>query len=277
MRTTGIAQLVLPLLAVPLFPGVGATQAPPAGDTPADTSSGADRATAPLVADRPDFTESTLTVSAGRVQVESGYTFSRRERVREHAIGEVLARIGIAGPLELRLAPGSYRVVEGAAGSRRGLDDPAIGAKAALVRPAPDMSPLLPSVAVLASSSLPVGHESVSPAAAEPEAALALGWAFGGLSLGVNLKRARPVREGGRFGRTAASVAAGASALPGVDAYLEYYTLRPRAPGSGAEDVLNGGLTLLLGPNLQLDARAGSGLVSGAPDLIFGIGLSVRR
>lgn len=272
MRTTRLA-LLLPLLATPVvLPTAAGAQA-----LPADTSSGSQRADVPLVADRPDFTEAAFTVSPGRIQVESGYTHSRGEGVREHVVGELLVRYGVAAPLELRLAPGSYRVVEGDAGSRRGIAGPAIGAKATLAQPESDASPLLPSVAVLASSSLPVGDGSVSPVAAEPEAALALGWAFGQLSLGVNVKRGRPVSDGTRFGRTSASAAVGVSALQRVDAYLEVYTLRPGAPESGAEDVLNAGLTLLLGPDLQLDARAGSGLGPDAPDLIVGIGLSVRR
>ncbi|MGH7563856.1 MAG: hypothetical protein ACREK5_05485, partial [Gemmatimonadota bacterium] len=55
---------------------------------------------APLVTDRPDFTESALTVPRGDPQLESGYTLTRADDADEHALGEVLLRIGVAGRLE---------------------------------------------------------------------------------------------------------------------------------------------------------------------------------
>lgn len=65
---------------------------------------------APLVTDRPDFTESTETVPAGRVQFEGGYTPLRSGGVDEHAIGEVLLRLGVSGRTELRLGLNSFLV-----------------------------------------------------------------------------------------------------------------------------------------------------------------------
>jgi hypothetical protein len=48
----------------------------------------------PLVTDRPDFTESAATVTRGRTQVEMGYTFTSAGDFDEHAMGELLVRIG---------------------------------------------------------------------------------------------------------------------------------------------------------------------------------------
>lgn len=268
--------LALPLLLAALRPAAAPAQSPTYGGG-GDGHSAADRDTAPLVADRPDFTESALAVDPGRVQVESGYTLSRRGGATEHAVGEVLARVGLARPVELRIAPNSYRVVETDGGTAHGVADPALGTKVTLLEPGPSAAPALPSVAVLASTSLPAGDEAVSPGGAEPEAALALGWDLAPVSVGANLGHARALHGGERFGRTAASAAVGVPVGGDLDAYLEYYTLRPGAPGSGAEDVVNGGLTLLLSPDAQLDARAGAGLGDGAPELVLGAGLSLRR
>ena len=63
--------------------------------------------TAPLVTDRPDFTESTKTIPRGHLQIEAGFTFvyDRRgdDRLRDHAAPELLLRIGLADDFELRI------------------------------------------------------------------------------------------------------------------------------------------------------------------------------
>lgn len=264
-RTAALALLAAALLPAP----APAQEAPP--DAPAA------REAEPLVADRPDFTESTASVAPGRFQVESGYTLSRGGGTDTHAVGEVLVRVGLAPPLELRVAPGSYTVLDRPAGSDAGLSNPALGAKATLLRPGPGARAAVPAVAVLAGTSLPVGAEAVSPDGAEPEAGVALGWELGGrLSLGANLRHGRPVSDGERFGRTVATGALGLEATERLGAYVEVYTLRPDAPGSGPADVLNGGLTLRLGPDAQLDARVGGALGRTGPDLVLGAGFSWR-
>lgn len=230
----------------------------------------------PLVTDRPDFTESTASVAPGRVQLESGYTLSRADGADAHDLGEVLVRVGVAEPLELRLGANSYHVADAPGGTTAGWTGPAVGAKATLLEPEGD-APLVPSLALLAGTSLPAGDDRLAPDGAEPEAALALAWDLTGrLSLGTNLKHGRLLHDDERFGQTTASVAAGLSLTESLGTYLEAYTLRPSAPGDGDTDVLNGGLTLLLGPDAQLDARLGTGL-GGGPDLVLGVGFSVRR
>ena len=42
------------------------------------------------------------------------------------------------------------------------------------------------------------------------------------------------------------------------------------------EAVLNGGLTFLVHPLLQLDARVGAGLTDAAPDFFVGVGIARR-
>lgn len=264
------------------LPAVASTaNAQPSTSTPPpDSAAGArpEAARSPLVTDRPDFTESTASVAAGRVQVESGYTLSRTAGSEEHALGEVLVRVGVARRVELRVVPDSYLLVEGPDGTVEGLADPSLGAKATLVEPGPDAAGPVPAVALLTSVSLPAGDDALNPDGAQPSAALALGWDVGDrLSVGANVKHTRRLSEGERFGRTTASAALGVSATGRLGAYLEYYTLRPTAPASGDADVVDGGITFLLGPDAQLDARVGVGLGPPAADLIFGLGLSVRR
>ena len=53
----------------------------------------------PLVTDRPDFTEASVTVGYGVVQLETGYTFTYDsdgdERPRSHSFPETLLRVGM--------------------------------------------------------------------------------------------------------------------------------------------------------------------------------------
>ena len=61
----------------------------------------------PLVTDRPDFTESTVTVGRGVMQLECGYTFTADDeagvRTNNHSFPETLLRVGmLAEWFELR-------------------------------------------------------------------------------------------------------------------------------------------------------------------------------
>ena len=81
---------------------------------------GSAQTAAPLVADRPDFTEATTTVGLGVFQIEFGYTFGLDRddgnSVRGHSFGEPLLRAGVLAEwLELRVAasPVSQRIESG--------------------------------------------------------------------------------------------------------------------------------------------------------------------
>ncbi|HKY61551.1 MAG TPA: transporter, partial [Gemmatimonadota bacterium] len=82
---------------------------------------------APLVTDRPDFTESAVTVPRGDVQLESGYTFTRSDEEDEHSLGEVLARIGLVERLEARIGFGSHAWITAAGNDPSGFEDPSVG------------------------------------------------------------------------------------------------------------------------------------------------------
>ena len=62
-----------------------------------------------MVTDRPDATESAVTVGVGVFQLESGYTFDKADGVRIHSLGEILLRVGVADILELRFGINSYQ------------------------------------------------------------------------------------------------------------------------------------------------------------------------
>src|SRR5437870_3062683 len=62
-----------------------------------------------LVTDRPDFTESSLVVPRGRLQIEGGFSYTRgNSGERAWNLPEMLLRLGVASRWELRLEAPQY-------------------------------------------------------------------------------------------------------------------------------------------------------------------------
>jgi hypothetical protein len=228
----------------------------------------------PLVTDRPDFTESASVPGRGRVQGEGGWTVEGAGHARGHSLGEVLVRIGLGDRFEARIEPGSWVSVDDGEEEVSGLDDAGLGVKVLLVRDSP---PAVPAVALLVSSSLPTGEDAIGESGWQPEARLALGWALSELwSLGANAGWGRPQEGGERFDQALGSVALGRSLGERLAAFAELYGFAPAEPGGEDAVHADGGLTLALGPDAQLDVRAGVGLTDAAADWLFGLGLARR-
>lgn len=227
-----------------------------------------------LVGDRPDFTESAVTVGAGRVQLEAGATLTEAGRVTELTAGEALLRLGIGERWELRLGLNSYARVDLLGGAElEGFEDPSLGAKLALLDPGDGGTAL----ALLFGSSIGVGDDEVGSDEEQPEVKLLLGVPLAGQAeLGVNVGYARPVDGGRRFGQLVASVAAAWPVADRVGVFVEVYGFSREAPGGPESTYFDGGVTFALGPDLQLDARAGTGLSGNDVDLFLGAGV-VRR
>ena len=153
--------------------------------------------TEPLITDRPDFTESAVSVSPGGFQLETGYTFSGVEREKTHSFGEVLLRVGVAERLELRFGFNSYSRVRTGSGKLTGLEDTSFGLKLELVEGDPGTGVDRPDVAVLVSTSLPTGSDAFSADGLQPSVAVALAWDLTeSLALGSNLGYSM-LRDGG--------------------------------------------------------------------------------
>lgn len=227
-----------------------------------------------LVTDRPDFTESASVPGGGRVQVEGGWTVEETGDASEHSLGELLVRIGIGDRFEARIEPGSWVSADDGAADVSGLDDAGLGFKFLLVE---EQSPGVPATALLVSTSVPTGDDEIGSSAWQPEARLALGWTLSeAWSLGANAGWGRPDAGGERFDQALGSVALGRSLSERLGAFLELYGFAPVEPEGDDAAVIDGGLTLALGPDAQLDVRAGAGLTDAAPDWLFGLGFAHR-
>lgn len=230
---------------------------------------GGGEAADPMVTDRPDFTESTVAVE--RLQLEAGYTLDRTAGAEAHTLGEALLRLPAAPGVEVRLGLSSYRWADAAAGAD-GFTDSSVGLKVRAGEGGP--SPALPSVAFLAGTTVPLGD--ASPAGLQPFTKLAFGWELGpGLGLGANVGAAYLDDGTKRYEEYSGSLALGVDAGGGVGLYLETYGFRPVGRPSTA--FVDGGFTLKLTPDAQVDARVGTGVDGPAQDLVLGLGLSLRR
>ena len=226
----------------------------------------------PLVGDRPDFTESAITVAPCRVQVESGITYTEADDVETWEAGEVLVRIGLTGRLELRVGVNSWARVETPSGDESGLVDSSIGAKVALGEHGGW------TTALLFGTSLPTGSSAFGGAGLQPELVLAAERDLtSSVSLGTNvgLAYARDGEE--RFSEALASAALGFGLAENVGAFFEVYGIVPSGDGGPETWFVDAGVTRALGPDLQIDFRVGAGLNSAADDFFAGAGLIWRH
>lgn len=218
-----------------------------------------------LVTDRPDQTESALTVPRGLFQFEAGVI---AEAGDQRTIGAALLRIGLHPRIEARIGFDGWRDV----GPADGAGDVTLGAKLALT--APDAPWTL---ALIGTGSLGTGAAGLAADGIDPEVRVALARPLGErLSLGLN---------GGVFwtalGATTRADAlytavVGASAAPGVGLFVESYGTLPVSDGGAATHLVDAGVTVLLTPTVQLDGSAGLGLSDTAPDWFVGFGVSLR-
>jgi hypothetical protein len=230
----------------------------------------------PLVSDRPDFTESPETVPAGRFQVEAGYTFSKRGKDEEHALGELLLRIGLMPDVELRLAGNSYVWLNSPSGDAQGFEDMSVGVKIKLVEGSGELT--RPEVAVIVATSLPTGDDDFGEDGSQPGIKLALAWDLSErISLASNLNYTYASTGGDRFHQFSGSLSLGYRLSERWGCYIEYFGFVPERENGPNASFFDGGLTYLINDNLQLDARVGIGVFNAeSPDYFTGFGVSWR-
>ena len=230
----------------------------------------------PMVTDRPDATESAVTVAVGVFQLESGYTFDKVDDVKIHSLGEILLRVGVADILELRFGINSYQWARGQAGINHGST---VGLKLRLLDNEGKTGLGSPQVAVLASTSVPTGSSLMSQNKIEPEMRLSVSWDLSErLALGTNFSYSytNEVAVDTRSHEAGATLSLGIALTDSWGAYAEYFGAYTIVRDGPREDYVNGGVTFLVERDFQLDARIGYGLNGLADDFFVGFGSAVR-
>jgi hypothetical protein len=229
---------------------------------------------APLVTDRPDFTESSEVVGPKVFQFESGFSYERSEKVGAITVPSSLARIGLTERSELRLGTDGY-FSEGSGTARvNGIADFELGIKVRLF----DQDQAGVDVAVIPIVSFPTGADGISSGGVDPTVKFT--WARqlpSGFGLSGNYNVASLSDGDARFAQQALSVSLGHE-LPilGLVGYLEAFGFTPMARGSGSGWTLDGGVSRQIGGDLQFDIEGGRGLTADAPDWFIGFGFAIR-
>lgn len=289
-KTKTIAKLSLILLAIALIstsPTVKAGDKQTSNTTPTtrgtlfqwspNVTGGPDLNT-PLITDRPDFTESTVTVGKGVAQIELGYTYLDTGDSDAHSLGEPLLRYGILAEwLELRL--GIFPLEES---GETGFSDLYFGFKIALS----PQDGWLPEMALIPQTYAPTGSDSFTSDHWEPGINWTYGWQINDFlstagSSQINQRFAEGNGNGGGdsddFLRLAQSWTLAFSLNKKIGAYTEWFALFPLGSnGAKNEHYINGGFTYLINNDLQFDVRVGWGLNDASEDFFAGAGLSVR-
>jgi len=229
----------------------------------------------PLVTDRPDFTESTDAVPRGHLQIEAGYTFtydSGDPGTRSHDFPQALFRLGVATGVELRIGVPGYARIEQGDDHVDGLTDTSVGAKVKLL----EQDGLVPHFGVLGEVTFPTGADGITSDGVDPKVGLL--WAYDltdRLSLAGNVNFASVSEDDDdRFFETSVSTALGVGITDDLGVFIEYFGFfRDTA---GPTHFIDGGVTYLIGPNLQLDGFVGFGLNGRADDVFAGGGVSWR-
>ncbi len=230
------------------------------------------RAAEPLETDRPDAAEGPGAVPLHRLQVEAGITLANTPDL---TVGEILLRYGIARTVELRVGLPSWAsersvVFESApdgwprpqSAATTGFGDFSLGGKVELPSPHPRLA-----LGVLGGVTFPTGEPPLGGDGLSTDLILAGSLELGPFaSLAVNVGAARERATTGSVN----AVSLGLRLSPRWGSYLEWAFTNFRAERTHHFD---GGLTFLVHPTLQLDARIGADATG---DGVLGVGVARR-
>jgi len=235
---------------------------------------------APLVTDRPDFTEASSTVGVGVAQLEFGYTYAFDNDGTDQTIGhsypEPLLRAGIlADWLELRVA-WNYATDQINSVRLSGSEDLYLGFKIGLT----PQEGLLPEMALIPQMTVPVGADAFTADEVLPGLNWIYGWQvndFLSTAASTQFNRAVDETTTSAYTEWAQSWTFAYSLTDRLGAYTEWFAFFPHSADTAKpENYFNGGFTVLLSDNVQWDIRAGLGLNDAADDYFAGTGLSIR-
>lgn len=234
-----------------------------------------------LCADRPGANDSPCTIAPGRLQLETGFSWTRSEdgadRVDDFAIGDLNLRVGLDASTELRLGWTALGIsdVRGAGGSE-GVGDLLIGLRRNLVNP----DGASPSVAIQGYVSLPTGTGPLRSGDWGAGVALPLSVDLSPrLSFGATprLNAAVDADGDGRHVALGTSAGLGLSLTDTLGATVDLSVMQDDDPaGSITEAAAGLSLAWQVGEDAQLDLGAAAGLNRDTADLELAAGVVLR-
>ena len=241
-----------------------------------------------IQADRPDFTETSNTIGKGRVQVESGYTFTRdgsgAVTLNSHSYPEIHLRLGMfAEWFEWRIDQNFNSLRQTQAGvpkpiqSVSGATDFLLGAKFALT----EQKKVLPEMAIIFQTTAPVGSRAFTSGKVLPGISYQYGWNLSEryTLAGSFVGNAAVDDDDHSYVQLANSLSLGVNWTKKFGSYFEYIGFYPAgatSAGFGPQYYVDSGFQYKLNKNFQVDIRAGLGLNRVASDYFVGSGFAAR-
>ncbi len=229
------------------------------------------RAQEALATDRPQFTETSLAIPRGKLQLETGALFDQADGISGRRGPELMVRFGLLPRTEARVGYNhSWESADGK-GENSGLFH--VGAKIQIA----------PEDAAWGASVIPTFEwdqieTTIEDADADAAFGLIFTWAHN-WNERWNLSGILGPVWGGIDGEGDDSVLATASAGARLDqrtgTFLEWAAQFPQSSGESAH-TLHHGYTYLLTGNAQMDIHGGIGLTEAARDWFIGVGLAYR-
>jgi Putative MetA-pathway of phenol degradation len=229
---------------------------------------------------RPSFDDTAGIVPIGHFQLETGFTFTFRNRkgveTQTWNAPEVLFRIPfIENRLELQLGTSGYvwsrSNDRSGFASTEGFSDATAGLRLKVL----DQKDWVPRIALQANTTLGAGSDNISNRDVEPTFKFIWSYDLGkGWGLYGNFALAYLSSSGDRFLQGQAGACVTYTINDNWSVYGEYYVFGPNSKGTDAAHYLDAGAAYLITPRIQLDGRIGLGLNQEANNVFTGFGIS---
>ena len=233
-----------------------------------------------IATDRPDFVESSSTVSKGSIQMEGAIAFEKRSALvmeAETFTTPFLLRIGLADGWEFRIESDWFTrsTMRGEVGelTTSGVADFAIGAKWAFFAPETSNAP---SMAVLGHVDLPTGSGDFRGDGMRPSIRISAEWSLPG-DWGIGIMPGVIYDQTGedRFIAGIFGAVVGKGLTDSLRTFVELaFDQAANSQFGGTSGYIDYGITFLLNPRWQLDSAFSLGITDQAPDSGFTVGLS---
>ena len=220
-----------------------------------------------LTVDRPGIAESPFTVSPGTFQFETGFEYYDRANGEVIFLPTILFRTGLSNSAELRITE-RQTIDKTGEGTVNGLSPLYVGVKVHIIK----QKRWIPETDVLTNLVIPLGSGRLQPNGLGHELLLlfqnditekfAVNYNIGYLWFNIE--------QGEIF---TGSMCFNYLPTRRVGLFIEYFTLSTSWPG---EHGVDGGMTYLLSPHLQLDLSGGISKVEGDTNYFLSAGFSFR-
>lgn len=231
---------------------------------------------------RPGATETTDVLARGQFQLEVGFSFDRDtergETRKTSMLPTVLIRVGLIDRLELNLGADGL-VVQSTTGvtdrhREAGTGDPVIGFRYRVADP----SGLLPSAAILVSTSIPAAGDPFGRGHSDFRVALAASHSLvSDVSLDWTMSYSGPIGGDNDLDwQLSYATALGLDIDARLGVFVEIFGDVPSAAGPNGSVSVGAGIIRYLGPNMSADLSISVGLTGATEDLGFGLGFVIH-